>query len=458
MPRRDFTRVRDKFARDNGLPFGRLLSREYVLSVLEGEGLQFRSRVFCPLVVLWAWLSQCLSQDKSLNEVVSRVLAHRVTTGLPICSASSAAYSKARSRFPEGAMIRMAKEIGRKVHESASDSWDWRGRRVYLADGTGFTMQDTPENQLAYPQNSSCKQGLGFPVMRAVGLISLATGAVVDLAFDRETGKGTGESSLLRSMMGTLQRGDVLVADRYYPSYFTIAMMHARGVDIVSVSHHARIIDFNEGIVLGDKDHVAIWRKPQRPSWMSVEVYASMPETLMMREFVIDIEDRKGGKAKAIVVSSITDATIPQDELSDLYWRRWNCELDIRSIKHSLQMDVLRCKTPAMVRKEIWCHMLAWNLLRGVMVESAKRNDALPRQLSVKGTMQAVESFTPAMMAIDGNDALYNAMLDTVSAHRVGNRPGRLEPRFKKRRPAWSSYMNHPRNDYRRRLASESLS
>jgi len=130
---------------------------------------------------------------------------------------------------------------------------------------------------------------------------------------------------------------------------------------------------------------------------MSKLVYENMPDAMLVREFEIDIEDRKGGGAKAIVVTTITDPTVPQKELSDLYWRRWNCELDIRSIKHSLQMDVLRAKTPEMVRKEIWCHMLAWNLLRGVMVESAKRNDVLPRQLSVKGTMQAVESFTPLL-------------------------------------------------------------
>lgn len=173
-----------------------------------------------------------------------------------------------------------------------------------------------------------------------------------------------------------------------------------------------------------------------------------------MREFAIEIDGRDGEKLQAIVVTTITDPTIPQKELSDLYWRRWNCELDLRSIKQSLHLDVLRCKTPEMVRKEIFCHLLAYNLLRGTMVESAKRHDILPRQLSVKGTMQAVESFTPAMMAIDGNDTLYNAFLTTVSAHRVGNRPGRLEPRFKKRRPTWTALMTIPRHKSHRRLAT----
>ena len=150
----------------------------------------------------------------------------------------------------------------------------------------------------------------------------------------------------------------------------------------------------------------------------------------------------------------MTDPAIPQKELSDLYWRRWNCELDLRSIKQSMHLDVLRCKTPEMCAKEIFAHLLAYNLLRGTMTASAKRTGAMPRQLSVKGTMQAVESFTPAMMAISGGDVLYDAMLTTVSAHRVGNRPGRQEPRLKKRRPHWRGYLMMPRNKYHRRLTA----
>ena len=455
MARKDFMAVRDKFANDNGLPFGRTLTREYVLGVLEGEGHKYRQRVSCPLVTLWAWLSQCLSQDKSLNEAVSRILAHRVSTGLPACSASSASYSDARSRFPLPVMMRMAKEVGRNVHNSAQDSWHWRGREVFLVDGTGLSMPDTPENQLAFPQSKSQKPGIGFPVMRAVALISLATGAVVDFAFAKSAGKGTGESSLLRGMLDTLKRGDVPVADKYYPSFFTVCALQHRGIDIVSVSHHPRVVDFRQGEILGENDHIAEWTKPQRPEWMTVGEYRSMPDTLSVREFAIDIEGRGGSKGSAIVISTMTDPTIPQNELSNLYGRRWNCELDLRSIKQSMHMDVLRGKTPEMVSKEIFCHMLAYNLLRGTMTESAKRTGLTPRQLSVKGTMQAVESFTPAMMAINSGEVLYDAFLTTVSAHRVGNRPGRQEPRFKKRRPVWRAYMTIPRSQSHRRLAAE---
>jgi len=254
-----------------------------------------------------------------------------------------------------------------------------------------------------------------------------------------------------------MNRGNILVADRFYPTFGTCANLLSAGVDLVSVSHHARKVDFNEGEQLGPTDHIVEWRRPQWREGMDEHAYASMPERIRVREFLREIDDRKGGKEKIIVVTTMIDPAITQNEIADLYWRRWNCELDIRSVKHSLQMDVLRAKTPSMVRKEIFAHLLAYNLLRGTMVESAKRNDVLPRQLSVKGTMQAVESFTPAMMAIDSSDVLYDAMLATVSAHRVGNRPGRLEPRFKKRRPCWNAYLTIPRSKSHRRLAHESV-
>ncbi len=240
-----------------------------------------------------------------------------------------------------------------------------------------------------------------------------------------------------------------------------MARLKARGVDVVSISHAKRTVGFTAGEILGPKDHIVEWTKGQVRCRINAEetaAYAALPDTVTVREFVIDIDGRNGGKEQAIVVATLTDPAIPQKEIADLYWQRWNCELDIRAIKHSMNLDVLRAKTPSMVRKEIRAHLLAYNLLRGVMLDSAKRNDVLPRQLSLKGTMQAVESFTPAMMAIDGNEAIYNALLATVSAHRVGNRPGRQEPRLKRRRPAWIEYMVGTRYKFNRKLAREAAS
>ena len=276
--------------------------------------------------------------------------------------------------------------------------------------------------------------------MRAVALVSLATGAVVDMEFAKYAGKGTGEIALFRKVSEKLRRDSIVVADRYYPSFATMALLKARGIDLVSISHQSRKIDFSAGHVLGPQDHIVAWQKPRGCyAGVSQEIYADLPDGQLVREFVIDIEGRNGGKEQAVVVTTLTDPTIAQKEISDLYWARWNCEVDIRAIKHSFNLETIRAKSPSMVRKEIWGHLLAYNLLRGTMVESAKRHDMLPRHLSVKGTMQAIESFTPAMMAIDGSDTLYNAMLTTVSAHRVGNRSGRQEPRAQKAPPLLGS-------------------
>jgi hypothetical protein len=445
MPRKDFRLVRDKFARDNGLPFGRLLTRDYVLSVLDGECHDYRSRVFCPLVTLWGWLSQCLSQDKSLNEVVSRILANRVATGLPACSANSASYSEARTRFPETVITRLAREIGRRVHDSAPQSALWHGREVFLVDGTGLSMPDTLENRLVYPPPKRLGADTSFPIVRASALISLATGAVVDLAFTQFAGKGTGETSLLRKVLPSMKPGSVLIGDKLYAAYTVLGALVANGIDAVVPIPVNRVRDGS----------VIVWHKPT--TQVCPEMYVGLPESITLRQFDIQIKDRDGAPKTLTLVSTILDPSISDAELADLYRQRWNCEVDIRSIKCAMHMDVLRAKTPEMIRKEVYCHVLAYNLLRGVMLESAKQAEMLPRQLSVKGAMQAVESFTPPMMGSNGQPAIYSAFLGAVAAHRVGNRPGRLEPRVQKRRPKQHALMMKPRNRYHRILSGDAV-
>jgi len=443
MPRKDFTVVRDKFANDDGLPFGRLLNRDYVLSVLEDEGHQYRSRVFCPLVVLWGWLSQALSQDKSLNEAVSRILAHRVATGLPAISASSASYSNARQRFPESAMSRMAREIGQRVHGSAPETALWNGREVFLVDGTGLSLPDSPKNEVEYPRPHADRLAVGFPLMRASALISLATGAVLDMTFSQYTGKGTSELAMLQELLPSMKPGSVLVADKLYGNYRVLGELVLRGIDAVLPIKEIRV---TEGSVV-------TWNRPS-PLKAQYADYAHLPESIQLRQVTVDISDRDGNPKSLTVVTTITDPAISDADIADLYRQRWNCEVDLRSIKISMQMDILRAKTPSMVRKEIACHLLAYNLLRGVMVESAAKAEVQPRHLSIKGALQMVESFTPAMMAASGQPAIYDAFLGAVAAHRVGNRPGRVEPRVRKRRPKQATIMSKPRHLYYRKLTA----
>jgi hypothetical protein len=197
---------------------------------------------------------------------------------------------------------------------------------------------------------------------------------------------------------------------------------------------------------------LVVWNKPTHG--IVPEMYVGLPESITLRQFDIEIEDRDGSTKTLTLVSTITDPSVSDAELADLYRARWTCEVDFRSIKTAIHLDVLRAKTPEMVRKEVYCHLLAYNLLRGAMIESASHADVQPRQLSVKGALQMVESFTPAMMAANGHASLYDAFLRAVSAHRVGNRPGRVEPRVVKRRPKNHARMMVPRANYYRKLAA----
>ncbi len=309
----------------------------------------------------------------------------------------------------------------------------FHGRRVVIVDGSTVSMPDTPANQQAFPQHSNQKRGCGFPIARIVVLLSLATGSVLDAAMGASKGKLTGEHALLRSIHGRLKRGDILLADAYYSSFDAVMTLVQMGVDVVMRQTANRPTDFRRGTKLGREDHLIEWhRHRNRWRWMSRKAFAAMPRVLLMRELRVRVEKRGFRTKDIVVVTTLLDAeAYPRDELAALYRDRWNAELDIRSIKQTLRMDVLRCKTPDLVRKEIWAHLLVYNLIRGAMAEAARRHDVMPRQLSLQGARQTLQAFrdelnrVPAKVAF----ALNAAVLAAVAYHRVGDRPDRAEPR-----------------------------
>jgi hypothetical protein len=251
---------------------------------------------------------------------------------------------------------------------------------------------------------------------------------------------------MFRHLLPSIKPGSVLIGDKLYGAYIVLGELVARGVDVVIPIQERRKRDGS----------LVAWTRPTLRD-ENHAAYAHLPESLNLRQLDIEIEDRDGSRKTITVVTTITDPAISDAEIAELYRQRWNCEVDLRSIKCSMQMDILRAKSPSMVRKEIFCHLLAYNLLRGVMVESATKAEVQPRHLSIKGAMQAVESFTAPMMAIDGSQAIYDALLATVAAHKVGNRQGRVEPRVRKRRPKQHVVMMLPRNYYYRKLASDAV-
>jgi hypothetical protein len=445
---------------DPGLLFAQILSAELVAAIVLEEVGQTCDRIFTPLVTLATFLSQILSDDHSCRGAVARLRAWRVAQGLKPCSLATGGYCTARQRLPETLLSRLVRQSANQLQRHAPDRWLFHHRPVVIVDGSSVSMPDTPENQRAYPQHFRQKPGCGFPIARIVVLLSLATGAAMDLAIARFRGKLTGENALLRGLRGRLKRGDILLADSYYSSYQEVATLLQMGVDVVMRQHGGRPSDFRRGQRLGREDHLVEWQRGrQRRSWMGLREFHRLPRSIVMRELRVRVE-RPGFRTKQfVVVTSLLDpVAYPAKELAGLYRARWHAELDIRSIKHVMQMDVLRCKTPEMVRKEIWGHLLVYNLVRAVMAQAAHRGGVPPRGLSFQGARQVVEAFRVqlAQVPIDQAEALRADALRAIAGERVGQRPDRYEPRARKRREKMYPRLQEPRAVARRRLAKAS--
>ncbi len=446
--------LRSRIFHEQDLCFGKLLPAEQVDAAVKQHGVSFRDRLYSPLVTLWTFLYQVLSSDHSCRAAVAHLLAFLSLNGDESASAKTDPYCKARQRLPEALLADLARQSGGDLHRRVKSAGLLGGRPIKIADGTTVSMPDTPANQKAYPQQPAQKPGLGFPIIRLVGLISLSCGAVLDVAMAPYAGKQTGETALLRELFGVLDAGDVLLGDAFFANYWTIVLLHERGVDTVSHHDGKRKVDFREGKRLGHCDHVVQWRKPPRPSWMSQRLYDSLPDTLSIRELRVELR-QKGLRRRSLllITTLLDDQQYSGEDLAATYRARWNAELDFRSIKQVMQMDVLRCKSPSMVRKEIWMHLLAYNLVRKLMAQAAAQANVCPRDISFKGTLQTLVAFAAAGETCRRQqDELYGAILRAIATHRVNNRPDRIEPRAVKRRPKKLVYLNVPRSTARARL------
>ncbi|HYH66085.1 MAG TPA: IS4 family transposase [Urbifossiella sp.] len=453
--------LRRQFLQDGELPFTDVLTDQLLsqaLATIDG----WLDRIFSPLVTLWVFLAQVLSPDHSCRAAVARLNAHRVARGQAPCSARTGAYCRARQRLPEEFFSAAARAVGRGLDDRADRRWLWKGRRVYLFDGTTVTMPDTPANQAAYPQVYNQGPGVGFPIARLGAVISLACGAVVNLGFSRYAGKGEGEVSLLRQLWDVLRPGGVLVGDRLMSGWAGMHLLKARGVDTVSRLSAHRRADFRKGTRLGKDDHLVVWRKPTSIRSVDRPTYNALPDAITVREARVRVAQPGFRTRSVVVVTTLLDPEqTTKEELADVYRARWHNELDLRSLKSTMQMAELRSKTPEAVRKEVWAHVLAYNLIRTVMAQAAARHEIPPRSVSFKGAMQTLGAFEPLLALGSARDEvarrdLYHLVLDAIATHRVGDRPDRFEPRLKKRRKDYCGWFTKPRAELKRRMAKGS--
>jgi hypothetical protein len=319
---------------------------------------------------------------------------------------------------------KFTKQISKDSLVKVPKRWKFQGKDIYLLDGTTFTMPDTKENQNIYPQQASLPQGLGFPICRAVGIISLYSGTIVDACVSPYQGKGASEQALLRSMLHNFKKGDIILADALYSTYYFLNFVIQNGIDIVMVQNgmRAKKTDFTKGYILGKKDHLIDIKKPlKRPEWMSKQEFDKLPKNIRIRELY------RGGKILITTMLCKNRATATQ--IKNLYKQRWHIEVDFRNIKSTLGLKNFSCKTPEMVIKEMWVYSLAYNLIRLIMLESAIYNRLLPRQLSFKHAVQILKN-APNLYTRQ----LYTKILYLIGQKIIGDREGRIEPRAIKRR------------------------
>src|SRR6478672_4344897 len=389
--------LRRQFLQDGGLPFTDVLTEDVIADALAAVG-RWLDRVFSPVVTLWVFLGQALAADQSCRAAVARLIAHRTARGQEPCSSRTGAYCQARKRLPERFISAVARLVGRNLDARVDRRWLWRGRRVCLFDGTTVSMPDTAENRAEYPLAYNQTPGTSFAIARVGAVISLSCGAILDLGTCRYAGKGQGEVSLLRRLWGVLRPGDVLLGDRLMSGWAGMFLLKQRGVDTVSRLSAHRRADFRKGRRLGKDDHLVEWKKPTSIRSVDRETYNALPDSITVREVRFRVEQPGFRTRSVVVVTTILDPEqASAEELASLYRARWHNELDLRSIKITLQMDLLRCKTPELVRKEIWTHVLAYNLIRTVMAQAASAHGTAPRSISFKATLQVLEAFRPVI-------------------------------------------------------------
>ncbi|MCH8147296.1 MAG: IS4 family transposase [Planctomycetes bacterium] len=450
---KQFRLVLASFLQRPGLPFADALTEEAIQKAFDDEDGGFgddQETVYTPAITLWAFLSQVLFKDeqRSCVAAVTRVIVLLVALERGPCSSNTGAYCRARGKLSETVLRRLAVDLADGCERQLDETRLWHGRHVQLVDGTTVSMPDTPENQEAYPQAHTQREGLGFPVARVVVLLSLATGMLTDMAMGPYTGKETGETALLRQLFERFRPGDILLGDRYFCSYFMIALLQEMGVDFVTRVHQLRTVDFRRGRRLGKGDHIVQWKLPLRPKWMDPQTYDRMPASIEVREIHVRVSEPGIRTESFVVVTTLADAAeYTKDDIAELYHSRWQAELGIRAIKITMGMDILRCKRPEMVRKEMWTCLLAYNLIRQTMLQSARKAGVSPCALSFTAAVQSIAASWLVIVLSD--DARATRLIDAASVslaeHIVGNRPGRIEPRAVKRRPKPHDLLTKPR-------------
>jgi len=443
---------------DGSVPLGNVLSAERIRELFADSDVLFgggENDLWNTGLTLWSFIGQVLQDGKgsSCNAAVTNAARLMIEHGMDPPSPDSGEYCRARHKLNAEVLRQLVGEISQKMSSLNPEHWLWQGKRVKLVDGFTFTMPDTPENQDEFPQANTQAPGIGFPIARACAVLSLANAAIDDVAIGPYLGKETGETALLRQVLDSFGPHDVMLADRYFCSFFMLAILKSRDVDVCMRLHQLRKIDHSKVTWLGSNDYIDTWYRPQRAKWMSQELYDRIPEQMKIRVVTFNAKTKEQTEPLYVVTTLLDHEQYPAKEIGKLYGYRWHAELDLFAIKQSLNLDHLRCKSPDMIRREFWTTLLAYNMVRLVCAQAAFVHDKLPRQMSFTIACNTLLSqwLMPPKESI--RETLGQHNLFQIACNQVGNRPGRIEPRVLKRRPKPYSLMTKPRKQYKQAKA-----
>lgn len=462
-----FQIIKDAMLQSDALPLCEVVDDDQWQAAFDRHDIDFGrddDSIYTPAITLWGLISQVFfkAENRSCKAAVARIASLWAMLGKVVCKTNTGAYCRARLKIP----FEVVRDIARQLALSTEDAFDQQDAdqsegefhpvvakvqsqpmtgRVLLVDGFTVTAADTPENQEEFPQNPSQKEGLGFPIIRGVSLISMVTGLLFEVMLGPYAGKQSGETALLWQMLDQLQQGDTLVGDCFYCSYWLIAACQNKGVHIVMKNHDKRDDDPLGARRIDRHQRVTVWLRPKRPDWMSEQEYDELPEQIEIRLVDVIIEQAGFRSKKYTIATTMVDTKVySRDWITSVYRSRWLVELDIRSIKCSLDMDIIRAKTPAMIRTEIWSCLLAYNLIRMKMLQSCAVSGRMPRTLSFTTTLQLLAA-NWVLASVMLTAELVQLGLETSSSETVGDRLDRVEPRANKRRPKLLALLKKPR-------------
>lgn len=416
-------------------------------SVLPADFLQSidrtkRQRSFGHLPTFWAWLSQILHANRSCQHALSMVQSWYASRLLPVPACDTSSYCKARQRIDESFLLDIHERITSHLAQQSTSTQQWKGFDLYAVDASSVHLLDTPENQSVFPQPSSQSPGCGTPVMGICGLVNLSHGGWQRCITAPQTHH---ESQVAKPLLSYLKENDLLLGDRAFCTYEMIALARQQGAHILMRLNGKReqYLDWRQGHPINPYERIVTWKRPYRSALpqLSQEEWEQLPESLQLRLIKLSFENRYGQKDELIVVTTLLDhAEYDGIELADLYARRWEIEVKLRDLKTTLEMETFAVKSPEMAVKTLWMSLIAYNLIRALMLCASKECDeTLPWELSFSAAINIVTSHQHQFIHYAGKSRLQrqakNVVLALILQSKLQIRPYRSEPRAVKKRP-----------------------